>query len=391
MAVSARVRQMMEGSSWVRRMFDAGIELTARHGPGRVCDFSIGNPNLEPPPAFREVLRDLAADTTPHRHGYMPNAGYPEVRDRVAEWISREQGVTVTRDNVIMTCGAGGALNVALKTILDPGDVVIVPRPCFTEYRFYVENHGASLRLVESTPDFDLDLEAIRRALTPATGALLINSPNNPTGRIYPEKTLRDLGLLLERESRRLGRIIYLVSDEPYRRIVYDGARVPSVFAAYPHTLIASSYSKDLSLPGERIGWLAIHPGADQARDLAAGASMCNRVLGFVNAPALMQRAVARLTDVSVDIEPYRRKRDRLVDALAAMGYHVPRPQGTFYLFPRAPGGDDLAFVQRLQEELVLAVPGRGFGLEGWFRLAFCVDDVVIERSLAGFRKAIEG
>jgi aspartate aminotransferase len=389
-AVAAAVRQMMEGSSWVRRMFEAGIELRAKHGEERVADFSIGNPDMEPPAEFARVMHELLDDPAPRRHGYMPNAGYPETRERVARWISGEQGVSVAGGSVVMTCGAGGALNVALKTILNPGDEVIAPRPCFMEYRYYAQNHGGELRFVDTARDFDLDLEAIRAALTPRTAAVLINSPNNPTGRVYPERTIRALGELLDRESRRLGRVITLLSDEPYRRIVFDGVRVPSIFAAYRNSMIASSYSKDLSVPGERIGWLAVHPQADSQADLVNGAILCNRVLGFVNAPALLQRAVTLLQDACVDPQAYREKRDRLCEALTSFGYELRKPEGTFYLFPRAPGGNDLDFVQRLQEELILTVPGRGFGLEGYFRIAFCVDDAVIERSLPGFRKAIQ-
>ena len=391
MAVAEKIRQMMEGSSWVRRMFEAGIELRARHGADRVCDFSIGNPDLEPPPSFHRVVRELLEDTTPRSHGYMPNAGYPEVRESVARWISREQGVSLRGESVIMTCGAGGALNVALKTILNPGDEVVASSPCFMEYRFYAQNHGGELRLVRGREDFDLDLDSIGAALTARTAAVLINSPNNPSGRVYPETTIHALGELLERASRRLGRSIYLLADEPYRRIVFDGVEVPSILAAYRNSMIASSYSKDLSIPGERVGWLAVHPDAEAREELVNGAILCNRVLGFVNAPALMQRAVGLLQYECVDVGEYRRKRDRLCDALGSFGYQLHRPQGTFYLFPRAPGGDDLDFVRKLQEELILAVPGRGFGLEGFFRIAFCVDDSVIERSLPGFRKAIQG
>jgi aspartate aminotransferase len=390
MAIASSVRQMMEGSSWVRRMFDAGRELAARHGADKVCDFSIGNPHIEPPERFHAVLRELLADTGPRRHGYMPNAGYPEVRESVAAWISRVHGAPMTGTHVIMTCGAGGALNVALKTIVNPGDEVITPRPCFTEYRFYVSNHGASLRLVDSGSDFDLDLDAIRHACGPRTAAVLINSPNNPTGRVYPETTVRALGTLLDRVSEEQGRTVYLIADEPYRRIVYDGIAVPSALAAYRNTLVASSYSKDLSIPGERIGWLAVHPQAEDGADLATAAALCNRTLGYVNAPALMQRAVALLQDVCVDVSVYQRKRDHLCAELSSYGYDLVRPQGTFYLFPRAPGGDDLDFVRRLQGHLILTVPGRGFGMEGYFRIAFCVDDAVIERALPGFRAAID-
>ena len=370
-------------------MFEAALELRKVHGDDAVCDFSIGNPDLEPPVQFGSVIREILAEDVPRRHGYMPNAGYAEVRAVVARWISARQGVEVDGEHLIMTCGAGGALNVALKTVLNPGDRVLVSAPCFMEYRFYAQNHGGDLTLVPCRDDFDLDPGAFERSIRPDTAAVLINSPNNPSGRVYPEGTLRALGAMLERRSREIGRTIYLVADEPYRRLVYDGVTVPSVFAAYPHSLIASSYSKDLSIPGERIGWLAVSPGAEAHLELVAGAILCNRILGYVNAPALMQRAVARLQNVCVDVRIYQRKRDRLCDALQSAGYQLVRPQGTFYLFPRAPGGDDLRFVELLERQLILAVPGRGFSLPGYFRLAFCVDDAVIDRSLRGFREAI--
>jgi aspartate aminotransferase len=279
-------------------------------------------------------------------------------------------------------------MNVALKTILNPGDTVLASTPCFMEYRFYADNHGGTLELVPSRPDFDLDVGALEAKITPRTAAVILNSPNNPSGRIYPEATLRDLGRMLADAGRRVGRAIYLVSDEPYRKIVYDGARVPSVMAACRNSIVVTSYSKDLSIPGERIGWLAVHPEADGVSELVDGFVLCNRILGYVNAPALMQRVVAGIGDAAVDPRVYQRKRDRLCDALSGIGYELARPQGTFYLFPKAPGGDDLAAVEALQTELVLTVPGRGFGTPGWFRIAFCVDDAVIERSIPGFERA---
>ncbi len=388
MAVSDKIRTMMGQSSWIRKMFETGARLRAEHGADRICDFSLGNPNLPPPPQFHEALLRVVNEPFEGKHAYMPNAGYPLVRKKVAAAVSGEQAVALDERHLIMTCGAGGALNVALKTVVNPGDTVLVCAPYFMEYGSYVDNHGGTLEHVAATPDFDLDVEALDSRITARTAAVIMNSPNNPSGRIYPEATLRSLGRMLDAASRRAGRAIYLLSDEPYRRIAYDGLRVPSAMAAYRNSIVATSYSKDLSIPGERIGWLAVNPQAEAAAELIDGFILCNRILGYVNAPALMQLVVAELGGASVDAGVYQRKRDRLCDALQGIGYEMQRPQGTFYLFPRAPGGDDLAAVQALQDELVLTVPGRGFGTPGWFRIAFCVDDAVIERSIAGFARA---
>jgi aspartate aminotransferase len=389
MGASRKITAMMQGSSWIRRMFEAGTQLRAEHGADRVFDFSIGNPDVEPPAAFQEALREVAAERVTRKHGYMPNAGYPEVREQVARQVSREQGVEVGAGQVIMSCGAAGGMNAALKAILDPGDQVIVSAPCFAEYGSYVDNHGGTLVTVPTLPDFDLDVAGVEARVTQQTAAVLINSPNNPTGRVYPESTLRALAAALDRCRARTGRTVFLLSDEPYRNLVFDGTRVPGIFGIYPHSMIATSYSKDLSLPGERIGFVAVCPAADEARSIVDGIVLCTRILGFVNAPALMQRVVARLQGQSVDVEIYRRKRDLFYDSLTRMGYRMVKPQGAFYLFPQAPGGDDLAMVSALQEELILVVPGRGFSLPGYFRIAFCVDTPVIERSLAGFERVI--
>ena len=389
MAVSAKMKRSLESSSWIRRMFEAGAELQALHGPGKVCDFSLGNPDVEPPAPFQAALESVVRERVPLKHGYMPNAGYPEVRAAVATHLSSELGVQISSGEVVMACGAGGGLNAVLKALLDPGDEVVASVPYFVEYGGYADNHGGSLVLAPTRGDFDLDVAAIEAKIGPRTAAVIVNSPNNPTGRVYPERTIRDLGAMLAAASRRVGRTVYLVSDEPYRHIVYDGVRVPSVFSAYPHSIVVTSHSKDLSLPGERIGCVAVNPGAEDAKTVVDAVVVATRLLGFVNAPALMQRVVARLQGVSVDPALYRTRRDRLYGALTGMGYAIARPEGAFYLFPKAPGGDDLAYVRALQDELVLAVPGRGFGLPGYFRIAYCVDEAVIERSLEGFRRAI--
>ncbi|WP_054029411.1 pyridoxal phosphate-dependent aminotransferase [Desulfatitalea tepidiphila] len=389
MSVARKISAVMQQSSWIRKMFEEGARLKAKHGADKVFDFSLGNPNLPPPAQFDVALRDAVITCGPGGHCYMPQAGYPQVCDAVADYLASEQGVTPEAADVIMTCGAAGALNVILKALLDPGDEVIVPTPCFVEYRFYVDNHGGEIRMVPTQPDFTLDLEAIAAAINAKTKAVLINSPNNPTGQIYTAESLAALGALLRDKGRELDRTIYLISDEPYRKIVYDGHRVPSIFQAYPESIVATSYSKDLSIPGERIGFAAINPAATYKTDLRAGFALANRILGFVNAPALMQRVVACLQGASVDMGEYKRKRDLLCDGLAAAGYDFVKPPGAFYLFPRTPIADDVAFVRELQEELILAVPGSGFAGPGHFRLAFCVDDQTIVNAMPGFTRVM--
>ena len=386
MAISKKVENFMENASWIRKMFEQGAILKKQYGDDKVYDFSLGNPNIEPPEQFFDLLKEAISNRRPLQHGYMSNAGYPDTRQAVAEYMSEEHGIEIFGDHIVMTCGAGGALNVALKTILDPGDEVIVPVPYFVEYNFYIDNYGGVSKLVKTTDDFNLDVAAIKAAITERTKAVLINSPNNPTGRVYDQNTIQALGALLDRESARLGREIYLVSDEPYAKIVYDGVRVPSILQACKNSLIITSYSKDLSLPGERLGFIAVNPALAPLDKMMGGLIFCNRTLGFVNAPATMQRVVRQLQGVSVDINFYKRKRDRFCELLGAMGYQFHKPEGAFYLFPKAPV-DDVQFVMELQQERILVVPGSGFGCPGYFRIAYCVDDRMIEGSAEGFAK----
>jgi aspartate aminotransferase len=391
MPVSRALAESMKGSSWIRRMFEEGARLKERHGADAVFDFSLGNPVVEPPPEVKEAFRAALDDPAPGRHRYMPNAGFPEVRRAVAEFLSRDFGVPVTAERVLMCVGAGGGLNVVLKSILDPGDEVIVLAPCFPEYAFYVDNHGGRTVAVPTGPGFRPDPAAVEAALTPGTAAVIVNSPNNPTGVVYPQEDLDALGAALRRHRERTGRVVHLVSDEPYRRLLFDGRSPASVFRASEAAILVTSHSKDLALPGERIGVVALGPDCPDAAGLASAFTFANRTLGFVNAPALQQRAVAALQGRTVDPEIYRRKRDFLCGALEAMGYRFERPGGAFYLFPRAPGGDDVAFVERLLRERILVVPGSGFGTPGWFRLAYCVPDREIEGALPGFERAIRG
>ena len=387
MPTAKKIDGFCQRSSWIRRMFEEGDRLKAIHGCENVFDFSLGNPNVEPPLEFQRVIEELVHDPAPGLHGYMPNAGYPEAREAVACFLSEDQGVDVPGANVVMTVGAGGALNVILKAILDPGDEVIVPRPYFVEYGFYADNHGGALRPVDSAPDFGLDIQAIEAAIHDKTRAILLNSPNNPTGRVYPADSLAALGDLLRRKTRETGRLIYLISDEPYRRIVYDGVRVPPVMAAYENSVIASSYSKELSLAGERIGYLAASPAIPCVETLMEGLLLANRILGFVNAPALMQRAVTRLQGVGVDLSLYERNRGVLYQALVEAGYAVTLPEGAFYMFPRSPIEDDVAFARELLDRQVLVVPGVGFGAPGYFRMAYCTAPDVVDGALPALRE----
>ncbi len=390
MTVAHKINDIMAKSSWIRKMFEEGAKLKAEHGVENVFDFSLGNPNLPPPEKFNEILRDTVDSCGLGDHCYMPQVGYSQVCVSIAEYLTKEQGVAITGDEIIMTCGAAGALNVIFKALLDPGDEVLTPTPCFVEYQFYADNHGGILKMAGTHPDFTLDLDALADAISEKTKVVLVNSPNNPTGQIYSKKSLDALGALLAEKSRNYGHIIYLVSDEPYRKIVFDDAQVPSIFQSYDQSIIATSYSKDISIPGERIGFAALSPAATHKGALMAGMALANRILGFVNAPALMQRVISRMQGMSVDIGEYKRKRDLLCDGLADAGYDFTTPPGAFYLFPRTPNADDVAFVKDLQQERILVVPGSGFAGPGHFRVAFCVDDQTIVNAMPGFRKVMQ-
>jgi len=388
MSIASKVQNAIERSSWIRRMFEEGAALTARCGAENVFDFTLGNPAVEPPAAFRRELRRLVEHPEPGMHRYMNNAGYESTRAAVAEFLREQTGAALTAQHVIMTCGAGAGLNVVLKTLLNPGEEVIILTPYFVEYKFYVDNHGGNTVEVWTDHDtFQPDLAAIEAAIGPNTRALLLNSPNNPTGVVYPAATLEVLGSMLERKQAELGRTIYVISDEPYARLAFDGHAVPPVFRCIRNSIMVTSHSKDLALPGERIGYLAANPDMDDCRLFLEGAVFCNRVLGFVNAPALMQRLVASLQHESVDVGEYQQKRDRLYRHLTSLGFSMVKPGGGFYLFPKSPLADDVAFVRQAQQHNLLLVPGSGFGAPGYFRIAYCVATEVIERSLPAWER----
>ncbi len=390
--ISDQIKGFLEKSSWIRRMFEAGIEMKKEFGTANVYDFSLGNPDLPPPEGVGHALFRMSAEMSkPFALGYMNNAGYPEVRKTVARGLSKEQGMDIPPDNVIMTCGAAGAINVFFRAILEPGDEVICPAPYFVEYGFYAGNFGGVLRPVKSKPlTFELDFDAIDKAFTPQTRAVLINSPNNPTGQIYSRADLEKLAAIMTKHSAQAGRPIFLLSDEPYRFLNYDNIEIPSVFSLYKYSVIASSFSKKLSLAGARIGYLAVNPAIEDSKELINGAIMTNRILGFVNAPALAQGILQHSIDCTVDIDIYRQRRDAMAAVLDNAGIKYSMPRGAFYFFPQSPVADDSSFIKTLIEEHVLGVPGAGFGYPGYFRLTFCVDIDTIVNSKDAFKRAVE-
>ncbi|MFC1934754.1 pyridoxal phosphate-dependent aminotransferase [Chloroflexota bacterium] len=390
MTIAKHIRNSLEEGSFSRRMFEEGIALKQQYGAENVFDLSLGNPMMEPPPEFNQELRKLVEHPLPGMHRYMPNAGYPEARVAVAEQLSKETNIKFTMHEVIMTCGAAGALNVVLKTILNPGEEVILFAPYFTEYRNFITNQGGVTTILPTDERFLPELDILETTISPKTRALIINSPNNPTGVVYSDELLSQMGEIIRKKEAQYKTEIFLISDEPYRKIIYDGLKYPPPSHHHPRSIIVSSHSKDLSLPGERIGYIAINHKYDQRREMVDGFIFCNLTLGFVNAPALMQHIVSHLQSVTVPAAAYQRNRDLLYGNLIMMGYSVRKPQGAFYMFPKIPIEDDMAFVDELKQRKVLVVPGIGFGVTGHFRISYCVDDRTLEGALDGLRNVAQ-
>ena len=385
--ISREVAQNLQNASWIRKMFEEGDRLRREFGPENVFDFSLGNPQEEPPAIVRETLAGLAAAPPKGMHRYMSNAGFPETRKAVAEVISCEIGTDFPADCVLMTNGAAGGLNVTLRALLDPGDEVIVLSPYFVEYLFYVRNsQGAPVVCPTGQEDFLPRPEDLEEALSERTKALIINSPNNPTGVVYPDEVLGKLSDVLAAAERKTGKPVYVISDEPYKRIVYDNIRVPEIFNIFPNSVVVNSYSKSLGLAGERIGYTAVNPQAQGAGELMEALVFCQRTLGFVNAPALPQRLIQEAATAQVEISGYQAKRDLLYGALKKSGFRCVKPDGAFYLFPATPG-DEMDFIRSAQELNLLFVPGRGFGCPGHFRISYCVDEGLIERAIPVIEK----
>ena len=375
----------MEKSSWIRKMFEEGIRLKKQFGEENVFDLSLGNPVIEPPDQVQAALVKAAKDISPGLHRYMPNAGLQDVREAIAKTLSNECQVSLSANDLVMVCGAAGGLNITLKTLLDSGDEVLIFAPYFVEYLFYADNHEGKAVAVKTHDDFTLDMDALKDALSEKTKAVIVNSPNNPTGVVYSREELKQLAEVLKAHSEKTGKAVYLISDDPYKKITFDGVEAVNILELYENSIYITSHSKDIALPGERIGFVAVHPKCEDAGNLMAGLIFSNRVLGFVNAPALIQRVVKNVQGVTVDVEQYQKKRDFLYGELTSIGYDVVKPQGAFYFFPKSPIDDEVEFVKRLAEKKVLVVPGRGFGCPGYFRISYCLPDSVIEGSIAGF------
>ncbi|MCS7278928.1 MAG: pyridoxal phosphate-dependent aminotransferase [Thermodesulfobacteriaceae bacterium] len=387
MFISEQVQNYIERSSWIRKMFEEGLKLKTLHGEDKVFDLSLGNPDLSPPPEVLETLKEIVNQYNPSYHRYMPNAGFPEIREIMAKKVSLEQEIQLSFQEIVMTCGAAGALNVIFKTLLNPEEEVLFPSPFFVEYIFYTENHRGIPKPVPTKEDFTLDLEKIETLITSKTKIFLINSPNNPTGQIYTEDEIKELSELLFQKSKEIGRPIFLVSDEPYRNLTFDEEKVPSIFKYYPNSIVAYSFSKELSLAGERIGFIAVHPELEFKKEILEGLILCNRILGFVNAPALAQRIVGKCAFSKVEVSRYQKRRDLICEILEKAGLTFVKPKGGFFIFPKVPL-DDLEFCNLLKEELILAVPGRGFGEPGHIRLSFCVPEEVIQKMEPNFLRA---
>jgi aspartate aminotransferase len=385
--ISKQIVENLKNASWIRAMFEEGNKLKAIHGAENVYDFSIGNPEVEPPREVFDSLREIAEDRTPGTHRYMPNAGYSFVKEAIAKKLSGSYGMTVPAENICMVCGAAAGLNVVLKAILNPGEEVIIFAPYFAEYKFYIGNGGGVPVVVETDEKFDIDIDAFKKAVTAKTKAVLINSPNNPTGFIYGSEKLEMLAKVISDKEKELGTDILLISDEPYNEIKYIEGELPVVFNIFEKAIVVNSYSKSLALPGERIGYIAVSPKISECALLMSAIIFNNRTLGFVNAPAISQRLVEKAVNVSVDPEIYRERRDILYNKLTELGFECQKPEGAFYLFVKSPIEDEVEFARIAQKYNVLVVPGRGFGRAGYFRMAFCISLETIKGSLPAFEK----
>ena len=390
--ISNKMEKLVKGSSTIRAMFEEGKKLSAKYGEENVFDYSLGNPNVEPPEEVKKAIIDIVNEEPQNLvHGYMENSGYEDVRKKIADFINKKNNTNFTENNIVMTCGAAGGLNIILKTLLNPEDEVIVIAPFFGEYQNYVNNVDGKLVVVQSNKEtFQPDIEALEKGITPKTKAIIINTPNNPTGVIYSEESLTKMAEVLKKKEKEYGTSIYLISDEPYKEIAYDGAEVPFLLKYHKNSFIGYSYSKSLSLPGERIGYVVANSEMDDYEDIIQSLNVANRILGFVNAPSLFQRVIGRILGAEVDVNIYKKNRDLLYNHLISLGFECVKPQGAFYLFPKSLIPDDKAFAEAAKKYNLLIVPGSSFGCPGYFRLSYCISYEKIEKSLQAFTKLAE-
>ena len=387
--ISNKMESLVKNSSVIRAMFEEGKRLAAIYGEENVFDYSLGNPNVEPPEDVQKAVIDIITEESPNLvHGYMNNSGFEDVRQKITEYINDKNNTNLTLENIIMTCGAAGGLNIILKTIINPADEVIVLAPFFGEYTNYVNNFDGKLVIVQTNKqNFQPDFKAFEEGITRKTKAVIINTPNNPTGVIYTEESLKKMADILEKKQKEYNTSIYLISDEPYKEIAYDGAKVPFILNYYKNSFIGYSYSKSLSLPGERIGYIVVNPEIEDFSDTVAALNVANRILGFVNAPSLFQKVIAKTLGAEVDVNIYKKNRDLLYNHLIGLGFECVKPEGAFYLFPKALIEDDKKFAEEAKKYNLLIVPGSAFGCPGYFRLAYCISYQKIEKSLQSFTK----
>ena len=390
--ISNKMEKLVKNSSVIRAMFEEGKKLSAKYGEENVLDYSLGNPNVEPPKEIKQAIIDIINEEPQNLvHGYMSNSGYEDVRENIAEFINKKNNVNLTKDNIVMTCGAAGGLNIILKTLLNPEDEVIVIAPFFGEYENYVNNFDGKLVVVQADKEtFQPDIKALEKGITAKTKAIIINTPNNPTGVIYSSESLTKMAEVLRKKEAEYKTSIYLISDEPYKEIAYDGAEVPFLLNYHKNSFIGYSYSKSLSLPGERIGYVVANSEMDDYKDVIQSLNVANRILGFVNAPSLFQRVIGRTLGAEVDVNIYKKNRDLLYNHLISLGFECVKPQGAFYLFPKSLIPDDKAFAEAAKKYNLLIVPGSSFGCPGHFRLSYCISYEKIEKSLQAFTKLAE-
>lgn len=385
--ISNKMKTMVSNSSVIRAMFEEGKRLSEIYGEENVFDYSIGNPNIEAPSEIKDIIIKILNEENPNKlHGYMNNSGYEDVREGIAENINVKYNTKLNYENIVMTCGAAGGLNIILKSILNQGDEVIIFAPFFGEYINYVNNFDGKIKIISAdTKSFQPNLKELEKEITSKTKAIIINSPNNPSGVIYNENTIIKMSKILKMKEEELGSQIYLISDEPYREIIYDNAKVPCILNYYDNSFIGYSYSKSLSLPGERIGYVVVNSKIKDFKEMVASLNISNRILGFVNAPSLFQRVIKESLNLEVDSNIYKKNRDLLYNHLIQIGFECMKPEGTFYLFPKSPIDNDVRFCEDAKKFNILAVPGSTFGCPGYFRLSYCISYEKIEKSLKAF------